>query len=56
MGEGIITESFIEWTEVNGLRLPTKVTRSVNGRVFSTSVYTEILVDPEIPPGTFEKP
>jgi hypothetical protein len=56
VGEGIITETFIEWTEVKGILLPEKITRSMNGQVFSTSVYTEILVNPEIAAGTFEKP
>jgi len=56
VGEGTITESFIEWREVKGIRLPVRITRSMNGRVFSTSVYTEILVNPEIPTEMFEKP
>jgi len=56
IGEGMVKEAFTEWADVEGVRLPSKVIRTLNGQVFSTSVYTRFLLNPEILPGTFDKP
>ena len=56
LGEGTIVESFVEWGEIDGILLPAKVVRSMKGEVFSTSVFSEIRVNPEIPDSTFAIP
>jgi zinc protease len=56
IGEGMVKEAFTEWADVEGVRLPAKVVRTLNGQVFSTSVYTRFTLNPEILPGTFAKP
>ncbi|MBU0983428.1 MAG: insulinase family protein, partial [candidate division Zixibacteria bacterium] len=56
MGEGSILEMYRTWNEVNGVKMPATLDRSVNGEKFSAQALTEIVINPEIPAGSFDKP
>ncbi len=55
-GEGNLTERFVEWTTVEGVEFPTKISTSMNGQVVTTVSISEILANHEVPESTFSKP
>lgn len=56
MGEGLIEETIESFTDVAGLKLPQTTVQNVNGQKFSTMNLTQILINPEIPAASFDKP
>ncbi|MBI5265607.1 MAG: insulinase family protein [candidate division Zixibacteria bacterium] len=55
-GEGKIEEVFETFSDVSGVKLPSGSTRFVAGQKFIRISLTELLVNPSIAPGAFEKP
>jgi predicted Zn-dependent peptidase len=55
-GEGKIEEVFEAFSDAGGVKLPSASTQSVNGQKFSQLKLSEILVNPDVAPGSFDKP
>jgi zinc protease len=55
-GEGKIEEVFETFSDVSGVKLPSGSTRFVAGQKFAKISLTEVLVNPPIPAGSFDKP
>ena len=56
MGEGTVKDVYYEMTEVAGITYPFKTEKFLDGQKFGVMTYTELVINPEIPQGAFEKP
>jgi len=56
MGEGQIEEILSEFTEIDGVLLPLKSVRTLDGQKFAVQVKTEMNLNVEVPPNSFTKP
>lgn len=55
-GEGLVQQTFEAFGTYGGLKLPQKIVQSMAGQKFATVGWTEIVVNPEVPAGAFDKP
>jgi hypothetical protein len=55
-GEGKIEEVYETFLDASGVKLPTVATRFLGGQKFGKLTLTEVLVNPPVPAGTFDKP
>jgi predicted Zn-dependent peptidase len=55
-GEGKIEEVYETFSDASGVKLPTAATRFMGGQKFGKLTLTEVLVNPPVPAGTFDKP
>jgi hypothetical protein len=55
-GEGNITETYSDFTEVNNITVPMKSVRSMDGQKVMAVDLTEYKINADIPAGTFSKP
>ncbi|MCP4584194.1 MAG: insulinase family protein [candidate division Zixibacteria bacterium] len=56
LGEGTIEETFDNFSEIEGVRLPMIVNQSLNGQHILKTEVTEFIINPEIPDNAFDKP
>ena len=56
MGQGTIEEIYENMTDVNGIKIPMTVRRTLDGQPLARLVVQEVKVNPDIPEGAFEKP
>ena len=55
-GEGLIQQVVEAYSEAGGLKIPQKFVQNLAGQKFATINWSEILVNPEVPAGAFDKP
>ena len=55
-GEGKIEEVFEAFSDAGGIKLPSTSIRKVNGQKFAQLNLGQILVNPEVASGSFDKP
>ena len=55
-GEGKIEEVIESFADASGAKLPSGSTRFVAGQKFAKIALTEVVVNPQVPAGTFDKP
>jgi zinc protease len=55
-GPGIIEEVYSNEAEIEGIRIPLEIKRIMSSREFGKSVLTEVLINPNFPDGTFDRP
>jgi hypothetical protein len=56
MGEGSIDQYFADYREIAGVMIPYSSVRNLNGTKFATVEYTEVVINGDIPAGSFDKP
>ncbi|MEW6412380.1 MAG: pitrilysin family protein [Candidatus Zixiibacteriota bacterium] len=55
-GPGLVEETYYEWTEVDGIKVPMKLKRTFNGQDFGSTVVSEFLVNPQLNSDLFARP
>lgn len=55
-GPGIMDEVYVDFTEVEGVSLPTTIKKIENGTHFATETVSELQVNAELSPDAFQKP
>jgi len=56
MGEGNITETFSDFKDVEGIKVPMTVVKSVEGKKIGKLTISEFHINADIPPNAFAKP
>lgn len=55
-GEGSIVETFSDFSEVKGIKVPMKIDRKMNGQKVSSMEISSFDINAELPANTFDKP
>lgn len=56
LGQGFVEDIFSDYQDVNGVLVPQKTAKKLNGEQVSETVLTSFEINPEIPADAFEKP